>query len=310
MYAGRDPNARSPHTRLKAIAAARGALALPSVRVGRFVPVLAVLAMAGTLFGATSASAEKPQWQATATGCLVWNSLPEPSETVTWSGACVDGKATGFGTEVFRYREKGLWKEQRYVGEMQGGKLHGRGAYTFPNGARYVGSFSNGLAKGFGTLTRFGKSVSGTWSNGCLRQGDRIAAIGVPERQCGGHDEASSAEIPPDYLIVPGEHIGALRLAGKIDDVTKLFGPGADQGPSSWPGPGFLLNHPLCRKKSSKNHRGSPLADSLTVKNEPSEREVYPCYGRANPWHGLTNPEHGFGVYSRTPSNDGESVFS
>jgi hypothetical protein len=35
-----------------------------------------------------------------------------------------------------------------------------------------------------------------------------------------------------DRVVVPGERIGPVRLAGKIDEVVKLFGPGTVRGPS------------------------------------------------------------------------------
>lgn len=243
--------------------------------------VMALLALAATILIAPSAWAvDEMRWQATSSGCLVWNPIPEPSETVTWSGGCVDGKASGFGTEVFRYRELGVWKEERYVGEMEGGRLngrgtlsydngdryegefrdgkpagrgmftfldgrryegdvadghfHGRGIYTFPDGAQYAGGFAHGLANGAGTLTRPGETVTGSWSNGCLREGGRIAAVGVSKEMCG-------ASVQADYLIVPGQRIGALMLDGRIADIAYLLGPGKERAASSWPGPGAVL---------------------------------------------------------------------
>lgn len=76
-----------------------------------------------------------------------------PDESVSWSGACVDGRASGYGIEVFRYRDKGVWKEERYVGEMQGGKLHGQGTLRADDGVRYDGEFSDGKRSGRGVLT-------------------------------------------------------------------------------------------------------------------------------------------------------------
>lgn len=203
-----------------------------------------------------SVMADEVRWQRTANnGCLVWDALPQRDETVTWSGACIDGKASGPGTEVFRYRVAGVWKEERYVGDMQGGKLHGRGTlyydngdryegpyveakrvgqgtythangdryegefrddkvtgrgtftyhtgaryegefvdgkfqgrgvFTFANGDRYEGDFRGGLPNGTGTFTaRNGEVVTGTWSNGCGRQGERVAAVGTTKDRCG-----------------------------------------------------------------------------------------------------------------------------
>lgn len=39
-----------------------------------------------------------------------------------------------------------------------------------------------------------------------------------------------------DSLIVPGERIGAVRLAAHIDELTELLGPGASRGRGLWPG--------------------------------------------------------------------------
>lgn len=200
--------------------------------------------------------ADDAPWRRTANnGCLVWDDLPQPDETVTWSGACIDGKASGAGTQVFRYRIDGVWKEERYVGEMQGGKLHGRGTlfydngdryeggyadgkragrgtythangdryegeftddkrtghgtftyhngsryegdfvngkfegrgtFIFANGDRYEGDFKGGMPNGDGTLKKStGDMVTGNWSNGCFRQGDKVAAVGTTKEKCG-----------------------------------------------------------------------------------------------------------------------------
>ena len=39
-----------------------------------------------------------------------------------------------------------------YIGEWKGGKKHGKGALTFPNGSKYVGGFKNGS---YGDGTRY-----------------------------------------------------------------------------------------------------------------------------------------------------------
>ena len=200
-------------------------------------------------------AADDGRWRPTiSNGCLVWDALPQPDETVTWSGACVDGKASGRGTEVFRYRDHGVWKEERYVGDMRGGKLNGRGTltydngdryegdfvdakrvghgtythangdryegdfredqrtgrgsftyhnggryegefvngrfqghgtFTFADGGRYEGEFKGGMANGDGTYTSStGEVVTGNWSNGCIQQGGRVAAVGTTKEKC------------------------------------------------------------------------------------------------------------------------------
>lgn len=201
------------------------------------------------------AAAAGGRWQQTTNGCHVWDALPQPSETIRWSGDFADGKASGRGTEVFRYRSDAVWKEERYVGEMQGGKLNsegtlvydngdrydgsfvdsrrvgraiyihangdryegdfkddrrtgngmfayhnggryegdfvngvyeGHGTFIFANGDRYEGAFRGGLPNGSGTFnSSSGETVSGNWSNGCFRQGERVAAVGIIKEKCG-----------------------------------------------------------------------------------------------------------------------------
>ena len=203
----------------------------------------------------TRGVAREPHWQtASNVDCLVWNALPDPGDSVTWSGACSEGKAEGFGTKIFRYRDHGQWEEQRYVGEMKHGKNQGQGTQddangvrfdgdwmdghrlrgtqiqadgiryigsfsddkaagvgtlVYPNGAHYDGDFVNGhfeghgkftyadgsyysgdfkqgLPNGYGTLHRSdAQSISGSWTNGCLREGTRVAAAGVSKEKCG-----------------------------------------------------------------------------------------------------------------------------
>ncbi|MEZ5543489.1 MAG: hypothetical protein R3F42_15835 [Pseudomonadota bacterium] len=117
----------------------------------RFAVALLAL-LCGTWYIASVAWADG-RWQATTAGCLVWDALPQSHETVTWSGACVDGKASGQGVELYRYRDDGAWQEERYVGEMQAGKLHGAGILTYDNGDRFEGVFTGGRRAGQGTYT-------------------------------------------------------------------------------------------------------------------------------------------------------------
>jgi hypothetical protein len=210
----------------------------------------------GTVSCAPRVRAVRGRWQETVNnGCLVWDPLPQPDETITWTGACLDGKATGRGTEVSRYRIDDAWEEERYTGDMHGGRLHGHGTliydngdryegdfvesrrvgrgtytyangdryegdfrddrrtgrgtftfhqggryegdlvdgqfdgtgtFTFPDGAHYEGNFKGGMANGHGTLRgSAGDIITGDWSNGCLRQGTRVATVGTTKEKCG-----------------------------------------------------------------------------------------------------------------------------
>ena len=61
---------------------------------------------------ATAALAEEGRWQQLENNpsCSVWNDNPQSNITVTWSGACVDGKAQGRGTQVWRSLNEGEWR--------------------------------------------------------------------------------------------------------------------------------------------------------------------------------------------------------
>ena len=54
-----------------------------------------------------------------------------------------------------------------YYGQMEGGKRHGYGTYTWASGSKYVGEYKNGLKHGQGTLTRANGTIyhSGEWVN-------------------------------------------------------------------------------------------------------------------------------------------------
>ena len=90
--------------------------------------------------------------------CKVWNPYPEAGETLTWSGDCVDGKASGWGRNVWR----GSYGESVYEGECRNGKRHGRGALLRANGQTYEGEWRADKMHGQGTCTDPEAEHSGT----------------------------------------------------------------------------------------------------------------------------------------------------
>ena len=104
-----------------------------------------------------------PEWSiVTNQPCQVWNyGDPEYFEPSTWSGACVDGKASGQGRMT--YGGGG----DVYEGAMQAGKLHGHGTEIWANGDRYEGEFRDGEWHGRGTATfASGNRYEGEWRDG------------------------------------------------------------------------------------------------------------------------------------------------
>ena len=123
--------------------------------------VAAILIAAG--FGPTAAHAE---WQTDpASGCTVWDPLPVPDETVGWTGACADGKASGSGVlTIFR---AGTLVE-RNEGAFVDGRQTGHGMRRNPGGG-YVGSFKDGLFDGNGVyVASDGMRYDGEWKSGNL----------------------------------------------------------------------------------------------------------------------------------------------
>ncbi len=100
-----------------------------------------------------------PDWIATENdACLMHNPRPQPDETATWSGACVDDRVSGEGRAVWRHGGG----TETYEGRMEAGKRHGQGTFVSAQGDRYEGAWRDGTMDGSGTYT---------WSSGDRYEG-------------------------------------------------------------------------------------------------------------------------------------------
>lgn len=115
-------------------------------------------------------------------GCRLWDWRPEPEDIATWFGVCRSGRMDGRG--VAQWYEHGR-PIDRFEGAFRRGKREGFGRYDWPAGQRYQGTYAAGLPDGEGSVTIDGVSFTGTWHRGCLKDGDKRIAIGVPLRACG-----------------------------------------------------------------------------------------------------------------------------
>ena len=149
-----------------------------------------------------------PDWSVTENQpCHVWNQgRGDEYGPFTWSGACVDGKASGEGRLVWRSRfgqyvyEGGMEAGKqhgkgklvrsdggRYEGDWRDGKRHGRGTYKWIIGHRYQGDWRDDRPHGFGIATFVDGDVhKGLWLHGChgKREGQWAALIASVE-DCG-----------------------------------------------------------------------------------------------------------------------------
>ncbi len=164
----------------------------------RFVTALLLAALwfsGGALADDSAKKKIAPYWIKSQTGCEIWNSQPEPNETVTWSGPCVNGKAHGRGRLVWYangvktslsrsvrfnrgkdvqsgYEDTTYFTEDgkfdgRYRGQFRDGDFNGKGRYDYANGDRYIGQWKDGEINGRGTFTwKEGDRHTGEWKDG------------------------------------------------------------------------------------------------------------------------------------------------
>jgi len=122
--------------------------------------------------------------------CSLWNRAPVATDSVFWTGPCIDGIADGYGTRYWRWKENGEWREEFFTGTMSNGKLegigtyrssmgalftgnlkhgkkHGKGQYLWASGSKFVGEYSNNKRNGKGLFTwKNGSSYNGHYKDG------------------------------------------------------------------------------------------------------------------------------------------------
>ena len=161
-----------------------------------------LIALSALLVAAMAPGASAGEWLADKSGCQVWDPNPQLDESVTWSGACMNGRAAGRGTVEWSKDNKrietdsGEWRDGkqvgkgvqnwpigRYEGELAEGLPNGRGVLSFQK-FRYEGEFRDGKPNGSGSLIEGDQTVRGTWKDGCLQDSQRKASIGIPLSAC------------------------------------------------------------------------------------------------------------------------------
>ena len=104
-----------------------------------------------------------PEWSVTENQpCQVWNGgNGHKHKRFTWSGACVNGVASGQGRLAWISR----FGKNVYEGGMKAGKQHGAGKLRRSDGARYEGEWHEGHRHGYGVYKwAAGHRYEGAWS--------------------------------------------------------------------------------------------------------------------------------------------------
>ena len=133
-------------------------------------------------------------------GCYTWNPNPQTEETVTWSGGCVDGRASGRGKRVWRSRQQGAWKSSSQEGEMRAGIEHGHWILRFASGKTWEGSYVDGKLQGLWVSHGAGEPAQQCRENGkkvdmsaCLKKvEDRAMEVAGPAELRHGPGDAFS----------------------------------------------------------------------------------------------------------------------
>ena len=118
--------------------------------------------------------------------CALFSAGAAPGDTVSWTGACVDGYAEGLGTATFTHDGQSQsftaffvhgvipdghvitrWGQGwSYDGETVGGRFNGAGILTTDASDRFEGLWTDGKMNGFGVLLRAnGERYAGDWKD-------------------------------------------------------------------------------------------------------------------------------------------------
>jgi hypothetical protein len=129
-----------------------------------------------------AAPCENDNWLLdTEAGCRMWDWHPDPNDRAIWNGACRFGLKEGIGSvQWFEHGEP----IDRFEGAFHAGVREGFGHYTWNADNWFRGIYAKNRPHGPGTAYIASIEFSGRWQNGCLRNGDKVVAIGVPLTSC------------------------------------------------------------------------------------------------------------------------------
>jgi len=130
------------------------------------------------------------------TGCGTWGHNIPDGVTITWSGECVDGMASGKGISQVNKNHKPYSKTE---GEMKNGMLNGQVIITYTNGERYEGEYRDGYMNGRGVFTSAEGRYEGEWRDG-FQNGQGITTYTNGERHEGEYRDGKK-KWPRHYYL-------------------------------------------------------------------------------------------------------------
>ena len=177
-------------------------------------------------FEPVCAQGDTPCWQPVEnrSGCFVWNPNPQPDETYTWSGECLDGRPHGTGRSVWRFLKDGERRSSSGEGEYRRGIMYGHWKIRTHRGRSWEGPFVDGRRHGWHADIDSGGKVWRYWEDG-----ERVGDNRSPECCVTGIDRAMRVdtsgnaawlrvgpgeEYELQEALAPGERVLASREVG------------------------------------------------------------------------------------------------
>ena len=102
--------------------------------------------------------------------CWIWNPYPQPQETVSWDGRCMDGLLSGKGKLVWRFREDGRAASSWQEGLYKDGEMHGHFVNRHSSGEVWEGRYVKGKRDSLWVRRDAGQNLDAL----CYRWGEKV----------------------------------------------------------------------------------------------------------------------------------------
>ena len=183
-----------------------------------------------------TAQASNGQWLKDG-ACALFSAGAGPGDTVSWTGACVDGYAEGLGTATFTHDGQAQsftanfthgvipdghlitrwgtgWS---YDGDAVGGHFNGHGILTTDTSDRFEGQWADGKLSGFGVLLKpNGERYVGDWKN------DKPNGNGELRHADGSLLAGTFIDGKLAKLTAANANAGAIKVAAAAPDLSSI----------------------------------------------------------------------------------------